>query len=123
MTLTLAFTVGSLLVGLAQVMDAFVLFKNGGVVTRGTTYFSFFEYLWAALCFLITISTQVESSRWLAIAFLAYIPIAIAIAFLASPRIFTNHAGAVQIPMMSVYFGGLFGSFYAIACLSSLNGA
>ena len=68
-------------------------------------------------------STQIESSRWLAIAFLAYIPTAIVIAFLASPRIFTNQAGAVQIPMMSVYFGGLFGVSYAIASLASLTGA
>ena len=123
MALTLTFTVASMLVGLAQVIDAFFLFKNRGVVTQGATYFSFFEYLWAALCLFIITTDQTESSRWLAIAFLAYFPAVFAIAFLASPRIFTNLAGMVQIPMMSVYFSGLFGACYAIACFVSLVGA
>jgi uncharacterized membrane protein len=123
MALTLTFTVASMLVGLAQVIDAFVLFKNRGVVTRGATYFSIFEYLWAVLCLFILTSDHIVSSRWLAIAFLAYFPAVFAIAFLASPRIFTNQTGMVRIPMMSVYFSGLFGACYAIACLASLIGA
>jgi hypothetical protein len=123
MALNLAFLAASMLVGLAQVIDAFVLFKNRGLVTQGTTYFSYFEYLWATLCLFIAISTQTESLRWLAIVFLAYIPTAIGIAFLASPRIFTNSAGATQLPMASVFFGGLFGAIYAIASLTSFTGA
>jgi hypothetical protein len=121
MTLENAFLLASMLMGTAQVVDAFFLSKARGAITRPAFYFSCFEYVWAALCLFVAMSLQFGMARWLAALFVVYVPGSIAIAFLSTSYASTKDGRPTHVPMTTVYFGGAFGLTYALASIFMLN--
>jgi hypothetical protein len=107
------FISASVLVGIGQVADSIVLIRQRGLVRGLVLYFAMFEYLWAAFCLYLLVAGALTASRWLALSFVAYIPISFAVALFKDPRVLSQSPGSVRVPLLSVYLGGLFGVLYA----------
>jgi hypothetical protein len=63
------------------------------------------------------VTGRLEFARWLAIMFLAYIPVGIVVSICADPGLFTRTPETVRVPKVSAWMGGAFGAAYAAGAL------
>ena len=120
MTLELFFVGGSFVVGVSQMAEARILLRLQGRLSTGTAVTSAVEFLWAVFCVYLLVTASLEFSRWLAIMFLAYIPIGIIVGIRASPDLRTSTPDTLQVPRSVASLGGMFGAAYAIAALVAI---
>lgn len=113
------FLFASVLIGVAQIADAYVLARNRGVISKAhpAVYFSLFEYFWAAFCLFLLTGNPSRAIQIPAVFFVLYIPAAWVVAYLALPPMRTD-ATFVHLPMISVYFGGFFGLVYIATAIA-----
>jgi hypothetical protein len=113
---THAYLYASAAVGIAQVVDAFLLTRKEGRTGLGSTAFSLSEYVWAAFSFYIWNSAEAPFPYWLPISFIAYV----ASFFAAGLFLAAQHRGNVEslaIPNHLVVAGGVFGVYFAMVSL------
>lgn len=106
----------SVIVGIAQVVDAFALTKHKGRTGFASTAFSFGEYVWAAVSFYTWKKAAEPFPEWLPISFIAYVASFFAAGlFLAAQH--RDKATHLAIPNHLVVAGGVFGMYFALASL------
>jgi hypothetical protein len=120
MTLELFFIAGSFVIGVVELVEARTLLRQAGALRGAVVYTSAVEFLWAILCLYLLAAGRLEASRWLAIMFIAYIPVSSIVSILADRTILDKPPDAIRVPKVVAYMGGLFGAAYAIAALSFL---
>lgn len=117
------YLLASTIVGLAQIVDAFVLLKykeRKGVVRQVVIAFSIFEYVWAGFSFSVLSHPKEPIPHWLPLSFVAYVVIFSVIGVVTSViQAASGHRGVKGIPDYSIVAGGIFGVYFAIA--SALN--
>lgn len=117
MTLELFFVGASFVVGVAQMAEAWVLVREQGKLVAATAASSALEFGWAVFCVYLLVTGRLEFARWLAIMFLAYIPVAILVSVRADPGLFTRTPETVRVPKVVAWTGGMFGAAYAAGAL------
>lgn len=114
MTWTALFAVGSAAVGLAQLLDSVALARRNGLAQGWHLAFSALEYVWAAACLGVLLLAETSwCTKLLAQVFVAYIPVAVLVAWISDPKLLTRASDAVAVPMPAVWLGGVFGVVYA----------
>lgn len=110
----------SVVVGLAQVLDALVLAKFKGRIGAIATSFSLAEYLWAGVSFFVWRDAQPPFPLWLPVSFVAYVA-----AFAAAGLVLAAmHRGELKpIPNHLVAAGGVFGAYFCATSLFYAAGA
>lgn len=121
MTLELFFIAGSFVIGVVELVEARTLLRQAGALRGAVVYTSAVEFLWTILCLYLLAAGRLEASRWLAIVFIAYIPVSIMVSVLADRTILDKPPDAMRVPKVVAYMGGLFGATYAIAALYFLS--
>lgn len=108
--------------GVAQVVEARILLRQGGALLGSVAWLSGAEFLWTLFGLYLLVTGRLESARWLGIMFLAYIPVAIVVGMVADPRLIKDPPPpeALRVPRAGIYLGGFFGVSYAIAALAFL---
>jgi hypothetical protein len=122
MTVELFFVAASFVVGVGQVTDAMGLVRRHGLARGRDFSFALFESLWAAFCLFLLLAGHLTSSRWLAIMFLAYLPVSLLVTFVADPRVLSQNLDTMRLPMSVAYLGGFFGGLYSLAAVIFLVG-
>lgn len=117
MTVELFFVAGSFVVGVGQVVEAWIIRRDGGEMRAPMAAFSLVEFAWAAFSAYLLVTGRLEFARWLAIMFLAGIPLAIVIGILADPKVFTREPEEIRVPKAAALFGGVFGALFATTAL------
>ena len=117
MTVELFFVAGSFVVGVAQMAEASILLREGGKLRAAVAASSALEFAWAVFCVYLLVTGRLEFARWLAIMFLAYIPVAIFVSIRADPDLFTRTPENVRVPKVVAWMGGAFGAAYAAGAL------
>lgn len=117
MTVELFFVAGSFVVGVAQMAEASILLREGGKLGAASAVSSALEFAWAVFCVYLTFADRLEFSRWLAIMFLAYIPVAIFVCVRADPDLFTRAPEPLRVPKVVPWMGGAFGAACALGAL------
>lgn len=108
------------MIGIGQVADAAVLIRQQGATRALSWAFSFVELLWAGLCVYLLFEGELTTSRWLAIAFVTYVPISIAVFLVVSPQAVDQEPEAIRIPLVFAYVGAIFGALYALGAVTVL---
>ena len=106
----------SALIGAAQVVDAGVLLRNKGRITKAVMAFSFLEYAWAVVSAVQATSGKGDTPTWLPLSFVAWIIIG-ALTGLWITMTNRNPDALPRIPAWSVIGGGVFGVFFLAASL------
>jgi len=117
MTLELFFVAGSFVVGVGQVVEAWVVRRNGDQLIGPMAVFLGVEFSWAVFAWYVAATSRLEYSHWLALMFVAYIPLSIAIGFLADPKVLTRESEEMRVPKAASLFGAVFGASFAAAAL------
>ena len=117
MTLELFFVGGSFVVGVAQMAEAWILIREQGRLSPAVAATSTVEFAWAVFCVYLLVTDRLEFARWLAIMFLAFIPVAIVVGILADLDWFKRPSDTVRVPRSVAWLGGVFGAAYAAAAL------
>jgi hypothetical protein len=102
------YPVGGIAIGIMQVVDAVILFKNDGVCESVSIALSGVEAMWAIVSLGALIRVKHKATRLLALAFFAYNVFGWLLAIFVAPQ-----ATPVVVPMWFVVFGGIFGLAYA----------
>ena len=111
----LAYTIASIAIGLAQVLDAFVLAGRKGVVKRDTLAFSFFEYVWVAVSIGVIWTPVAYEPRWYPLSFLAFMIIMVLLSFVFMDWKEMLKTDEIRIPYPLIYAGGAFGIWFSLA--------
>lgn len=97
--------------------EAWILIRERGQLSAAVAATSAVEFAWAVFCVYLLVTGRLEFARWLAIMFLAFIPVAIVITILADPDWFKRPSDTVRVPRRVAWLGGVFGAAYAAAAL------
>lgn len=97
--------------------EAWILLRDRGRLSAAVAATSTVEFAWAVFCVYLLVTGRLEFARWLAIMFLAYIPVAIVIGILADLEWFKRPSDTVRVPRSVAWMGGAFGAAYAAASL------
>ncbi|MGK2935921.1 MAG: hypothetical protein ACSLFE_11870 [Gemmatimonadaceae bacterium] len=117
MTLELFFVAGSFVVGVSKMAEAWILIREQGRPIASVAATSTIEFAWAVFCVYLLVTGRLEFARWLAIMYLAYIPVEIAVGFRADPDVHTRTPDTFRVPGSVAWLGGVFGGAYAAAAL------
>ncbi|MDD5036542.1 MAG: hypothetical protein PHE55_17495 [Methylococcaceae bacterium] len=102
------YSIGGIAIGIMQVIDAGIIYSNGGACKGISLALSGVEFLWAIVSLVVLIRVKQPNTRLLALAFFLYNVFGWLLSiFTATPSI------PVIIPMWFVVFGGIFGIVYA----------
>lgn len=115
--LELFFVGGSFVVGVSQIVEAWILTREQGRLGAAVAATSTVEFAWAVFCVYLLVAGRLEFARWLAIMFLAYIPIGIIVGIRADPDLHTRTPDTIRVPTSVAWLGGAFGAAYATAAL------
>lgn len=106
------YAIGSLGIGIMQLIDAGILYSNNGVCEDISLALSGIEFMWAVTSLLVLVRVKHPPTRLLALAFFAYNTFGWLLAlFIVSP------ATPIVVPIWLVVFGGVFGLTYAASAL------
>ena len=117
MTLELFFVGGSFVIGVSQMAEAWLLLRQQGRPSAAVFVSSSVEFVWTLFCVYLLVTGGLEFSRWLAIMFLAYIPVGVIVGIRADPNLDTITPDSIRVPRSVALFGGVFGAVYATAAL------
>lgn len=114
------YLVGSVAVGVGQVVDAYATLRlRGRLVETLTTAFGFIEFAWAGASFVVWHGAQQTLPDWIPVSFIAYVAAGCAVAIVLVVR---GHAAEeVRAPIDLTVAGGLFGAFFALAAVAHLG--
>jgi hypothetical protein len=101
------YPIGGAAIGIAQVIDAVVLFKNNGACESVSIALSSIEFIWAIVSLVVLIRVKHKATRLLAFAFFAYNVFGWLLAIFVVPQ-----ATSVVVPLWYVVLGGIFGLAY-----------
>ena len=116
-TLELFFVAGSFVVGVSQVVEAWILLRQQGRLSAAVAASSSLEFVWAVFCMYLLVAGRLELARWLAIMFLAYIPIGIIVGIRVGPDPRTSTPDTIRVPKSVAWMGGTFGVAFAALAL------
>lgn len=97
--------------------EAWILIRERGQLSAAVAATSTVEFAWAVFCVYLLVTGRLEFARWLAIMFLAFIPVAIVVGILADLDWFKHPSDTVRVPRSVAWLGGVFGAAYAAAAL------
>jgi hypothetical protein len=100
------YPIGGVAIGIMQVIDSVILFKNNGVCENVSTALSGIELIWAIVSLVALIRVKHKATRLLALGFFAYNAFGWSLAIVMVPQT------PVVVPMWFVVFGGVFGVAY-----------
>lgn len=104
------YSIGSAAIGVTQVIDAAILFKNNGACDSVSITFSSIEFIWAIVSLVALIRAKQRATRLLALAFFGYNVFGWLLAILVVPQ-----TAPVVVPLWFVVFGGIFGLAYGVS--------
>lgn len=105
------------MVGVSQMAEAWILIRERGRLSAAVAATSTVEFAWAVFCVYLLVTGRLEFARWLAIMFLAYIPVGIVVGIRADPDLHTRTPDTIRVPGSVAWLGGVFGAAYAAAAL------
>lgn len=110
--------IGNIAIGIMQIVDACILYSNNGSFANDISHLlSGIEFLWAIVSLIVAIRVKYQPVRKLAIAFFAYN----VVGWLIGVILMMNGASPlVNISLVFVIFGGLFGIYFAVSSYLTL---
>jgi hypothetical protein len=114
MTLEQGFVAASVIVGIAQVIDAVVLRRRQGIAGGFAICFSVFEHCWFLLCVYTLLNARDAGAQVLAMLFIVNMMLAWVITLTLNPRFLNQPPDSFKIPPLLVFFGGFYGVVYSI---------